>query len=298
MKRYRNLSTTAFTFASLMAAYQRARRGRRHRSDVLEFGRRREENVLYLSEELRSGAYQHGPYRAFTVYDAKKRHIQAATFRDRVVHQAVHGALEPVFERSFIFDSYACRKDKGVLAAIKRFERYARVNHYVLSMDISRYFASIDHERLLALLARKVNDSCMYTVCERIIRSISDGPGKGIPIGNLTSQLFANVYLNELDQYAKHTLRCKRYIRYMDDIVVFSNDKRFLHDVRREIDSFIAERLYLSFHPKKVQLTPVSVGVDYLGYRIYPHYKRLRKSSVKRFIARSRRLYVAEPNAH
>lgn len=289
MKSYTNLSEDAFSFNALVGAYERARRGRRYREDVLNFGSCLEEHLLELRDELQNGRYQHGPYRSFIVHDAKKRHIQAATFRDRIVHQAVNQALEPLFERGFIKDSYACRKGKGVLAAIKQFETFSRTGAYVLTADVSKYFATIDHETLLRLLSRRISDRQILQVCERIIRSIEESPGKGMPIGNLTSQLFANVYLNELDQFIKHTLRLKRYVRYMDDIAILESDKAVLHSAREQIESFVQERLLLELHPRKVQIAPIATGIDYLGYRIYPHHRMLRKSTVKRFIKRSRR---------
>jgi len=289
MKTYGHIFEDAFSFKALMHAYKRARRGKRYRYTALVFAENLEENILALRDELHTGTYEHGAYRQFIVHDAKKRHIQAAPFRDRAVHQAVYAALEPFFERSFIFDNYACRVGKGSLAAIDRFERYIKSSKYVLACDISKYFASINHTTLKQLLARRIRDQRMLRVCEIIIDSNNAEAGKGIPIGNLTSQLFANVYLNELDQFAKHTLRAPQYIRYMDDFVLLSNDKAFLHHAREHIEAFLADKLQLVLHPKKVQIVPVRTGIDYLGYRIFPHYRKLRKQTVKRFVARTKR---------
>lgn len=289
MKAHNNLFEKTCSFESLLSAYKRAKRGKSRRESVARFNWRLEAHILRLSEELLAGAYRPGFYRSFIVHDAKKRHIQAAPFRDRVVHQSVHATLEPVFEKSFIFDSYACRKGKGTWAAIAQFERYTRSGGYVLQGDISKYFASIDHAILLRLLAKRVRDTRMLALCESVIKSSEDAPGKGIPIGNLTSQLFANVYLNELDQFVKHTLRAKKYIRYMDDFVLASDSKAQLHYYREQIEAFVTNELKLELHPKKVQVVPASGGIDYLGYRIFPRYRKLRKSTVQRFLARTRR---------
>ncbi|MEX2008194.1 MAG: RNA-directed DNA polymerase, partial [Candidatus Spechtbacterales bacterium] len=205
------------------------------------------------------------------------------------VHHAVVAALEPIFDKGFIYDTYACRVGKGTQAALARFEQFSRVSRYVLSLDISKYFASIDHEILFSLLKRKISDTRMLELCQCIIASTENSPRRGIPIGNLTSQLFANVYLNEFDQYAKHTLRLPRYVRYMDDVAILSNDKKELHEVKGAAAEFMRERLGLVLHPRKVQIMPTASGIDFLGYRIYPHHRLLRKSTVMRFAARMKR---------
>lgn len=289
MKTYVNIFENAFSFENLLAAYMRARRGKQGRHEIATFGWRLEAKLLALREELLSGSYAHGVYRHFIVSDSKRREIQAAPFRDRVVHHAVVAALEPIFDKGFIYDTYACRVGKGTQAALARFEQFSCVSRYVLSMDISKYFASIDHAVLLSLLKRKIADARMLALCEKIIASTEDSPGRGIPIGNLTSQLFANIYLNEFDQYAKHTLHLPRYIRYMDDIAILSDDKQQLHEVKGAAAVFMRERLGLVLHPRKVQVMPLAAGVDFLGYRLFPHHRLLRKSTVVRFVARLKR---------
>jgi len=289
MKTHVNIFENAFSFENLLAAYLRARRGKQGRHEIATFGWRLEAKLLVLREELLSGSYAHGAYRHFIVCDSKRREIRAAPFRDRVVHHAVVAALEPIFDKGFIFDTYACRVGKGTQAALARFEQFSRVSRYVLSMDISKYFASIDHAILFSLLKCKIRDTRMLELCRRIIASTEDSPGRGIPIGNLTSQLFANMYLNEFDQYAKHTLRLPHYIRYMDDMVILSDDKKELHEVKEAAAVFMHERLGLALHPHKVQVTPISTGVDFLGYRIYPQHRLLRKSTVVRFAGRLKR---------
>jgi retron-type reverse transcriptase len=278
----------AFSWENLLNAYARARRGKQKREQIERFGWDLEANVQTLRTELIGGTYVHGPYRHFIVADSKRREIKAAPFRDRVVHQAVVAALEPIFERRFIFDSYACRKDKGTRAAIQRFEHFLRLSHYALTMDVSRFFASIDHAILIDLLARRVHDVRMMDLCRLIVNSSEDTPGHGIPIGNLTSQLFANVYLDELDQHVKHGLRERRYVRYMDDFAILADDKAHLHAQKCEIGGFLQDRLHLAVHPKKAQVAPTQRGIEFLGYRIFPHHRLLRTSTVKRFVARAK----------
>jgi retron-type reverse transcriptase len=289
MKTYTNIFENAFSFENLLAAYLRARRGKQGRHEIAQFGWRLEAKLLQLREELLSGSYAHGAYRHFIVSDSKRREIQAAPFRDRVVHHAVVAAIEPIFERGFIYDTYACRVGKGTQAALLRFEQFSRVSRYVLSLDISKYFASINHVTLLSLLQRKIRDTRLLLLCQRVIASTEHSPGRGIPIGNLTSQLFANIYLNEFDQFAKHILRLPRYVRYMDDVAILSNDKKQLHEVKEAAAAFLQDRLGLTLHPHKVQMTPTALGVDFLGYRIFPQYRLLRKSTVMRFVARTKR---------
>lgn len=275
-----------FSFERLLAAYRRARRGKGGRDEIAHFGWRLEANLLALREELLSGAYAHGSYRSFVVADSKRREIQAAPFRDRVVHQCVVAALEPVYERRFIYGSYACRKGKGTYAALARFERFARASRYALMMDISKYFASIDHALLLSLLERSVGDARMMGLCRIIIESSKTTPGVGIPIGNLTSQLFSNIYLNELDQFVKHQLHARRYVRYMDDFAILHDDREYLRDLKDRITDFLSARLRLVAHPHKVRIERIAQGVAFLGYRVFPHHRLLRGSTVRRFVSR------------
>lgn len=288
MNTHADMFEKAFSLENLIGAYRRARRGKGEREEVARFGWNLEKNLLELRTRLLGGTYAHGPYRKFIVSDSKRRKIKAAPFRDRVVHQAMVAALEPAFEKRFIFDSYACRVGKGTHAGIARFERFARVSRYALMMDISKYFASIDHSILFSLLSPKIRDERMLALCRIVIESSEETPGKGIPIGNLTSQLFANVYLDELDQYVKHGLRVRRYARYMDDFVLLHDDKLHLHELRQQITDFLATRLHLTVHPKKAQIEPVESGVNFLGFRIFLHHRLLRASTVKRFVARAK----------
>jgi retron-type reverse transcriptase len=279
-------------FKNLHSAFVQASRGKRSRPEVLAFTERLEENLIALRDGLRSGTYAQGGYRRFIVHDSKRRSIMAAPFRDRVVHHALCNVIEPLFERTFIHDSYACRRGKGTHAAVERFRQFMRRSPYretyIFQGDISKYFDSIDHEILYGLVARRITDERVLALVRHVIASANAQRGAGIPIGNLTSQLFANVYLSELDQFAKRTLRARRYIRYMDDFLILDTDKRMLADYRGQIGRFARERLGLTLHPRKSTIVPVRLGVDFLGYRVFENSVRLRGSTVRRFSKRTR----------
>ncbi len=289
------MSTTyseACSLGSLLSAYGRARKAGRYRDSALSFSYHLESNLLALHRELMDGTYVHGPYREFIVNDSKKRRIKAATFRDRVVHQALHAAIEPLFEAVFIRDSYACRKGKGTHQALRRIttwimregDRYP----YALACDISKYFASINQEVLMGLLARQVSDTRLLGLCRIVVESASDDLGVGMPIGNLTSQLFANVYLHELDCFVKRRLGMRRYIRYMDDFIIFGTDSASLQKTKKEIAVFLTGTLTLALHPTKAVIFPIPSGLTFLGYRLFRHHRKLRKSTVRRFARRTR----------
>lgn len=253
------------------------------------------ENLLKLKNELESGNYRHGNYCHFTVCDSKKRHIKAAPFRDRIIHHAVCNIIEPIFDKGFIYDSYACRINKGTHKAIKRLQSFIRTageltaKSYCLKCDISKYFDSVDQNILLKLVEKKIQDTKVLNLVKMIIYSDNRETRKGIPIGNLTSQLFANIYLNELDQFVKRKLQVKEYIRYMDDFLILDCDKKKLSKIKKEILEFLKERLKLELHPKKTSVFPTDKGIDFLGYQIFRNYRLLRKSTVKRFVKRTRK---------
>ncbi|MEX2405067.1 MAG: reverse transcriptase/maturase family protein [Candidatus Paceibacterota bacterium] len=289
MKTYNNIFHTIASIPALYAAWERARRGKRYRMQVLHFGYNLEDNLVDIRDELHDGTYTHGQYRTFIVRDSKKRLIKAACFRDRVVHNALYYALETIFEPMFIYDSYACREGKGTHVALDRAEHFMHKTEYVLTSDISKYFATINHEILLSLIKHKIRDRRVVDLCRIVIESSYDLTyGKGIPIGNLTSQLFANIYLNELDQFIKRELKAEYYIRYMDDIVIFSNDKKYLHECSTRMNEFLEEKLKLVMNPRKVAVFPHRTGLDFLGFRLFPHHRLLRRSTVQRFVRRTR----------
>jgi retron-type reverse transcriptase len=288
------------SFNNLHLAYLKARRCRRYRTAILKFGYDLEENLLALRRELANKTYRHGGYRKFIVADSKKRVIKAAPFRDRVVHHALCNVIEPILDRGFIYDSYACRKGKGTHAAVIRLEKFIkslRTNErererrmgpartYCLKCDVSKYFDNIDHEILLKILKKKIKDENVLW----LLREIIESNPRGIPIGNLTSQLFANVYLNELDHFVKRTLHEKYYTRYMDDFVVLGTDKKRLNRDKERIRSFLRDELKLELHPKKAEVFPIDKGVDFLGYVIRDNRRLLRKSTVNRFLKKKKR---------
>lgn len=312
MKRYKHLFEKICRLENLHLAYLKARKGKQKRPAVEKFTFNLESELLKLQRELSSETYVPGPYRQFHVYESKKRLISAAPFRDRVVHHAICNVIEPIFNVTFIYDSYACRIGKGTHAAVKRFCKFLKRNTYVLKCDISHYFPSIDHQILLELLRRKIADERIMKLLSVIIEhsppSEDYGPvwfpgddlfaplrPRGLPIGNQTSQFFANVYLNPFDHFIKETLREKYYLRYVDDFVVLGNAKKHLHEVKESMQEFLNRRR-LHLHKNKTQVFPAKEGTGFLGYRIFPTHLRVRKSNVHRFKRRLKRLQAAYAN--
>ena len=284
-KTYNNLYNRIFDFENLYQAYLLARREKRYHGDVMRFTAHLETNLVKLQRHLENRTYRTGSYKYFTVYEPKERLIAALPFADRVVHHALCNVIEPIFERSFISDSYACRVDKGVLAGVTRTTQFLRDSSrrrgqvYCLKGDVQKYFQSIDHKTLLHIVGRKI--SCGDTL--DLIREIIGSAGsRGIPIGNLTSQLFANVYLNELDHYVKDGMGVRYYVRYMDDFIILNPDRARIHQLLEKIRRFLSQRLQLSLN-KKTQIFPVKDrDIDFLGYRIWLDHRLLRKGNVKR----------------
>lgn len=290
MKTYKNLFEKICSFENLHLAYLKARKCKRYRDYVLEFSYNLEENLLKLQQELLTQTYQHGSYRKFIVCDLKKRLIKAAPFRDRIVHHALCNIIEPIFNKGFIYDSYACQKEKGTHKAVLRIRNFLKseLNSYCLKCDISKYFESIDHQILFKLIQKKIVDQKVLWVIKIILESSNKELDRGIPIGNLTSQLFANIYLNELDQFIKHRLRMKYYIRYMDDFLILDSSKKKLRQIKTEIREFLRNRLKLELHPRKANIFPIEKGINFLGYQNFKDYRLLRKNTVKRFIKRTK----------
>ncbi len=298
-KTYKNLYREICSFENLYRAYLKARKGKRNRQSVLRFTYGLEKNLFEIKEELESQSYKPGKYRAFFVNDPKKRLIKAAPFKDRVAHHALCNVIEPVFDKAFIYDSYACRRGKGTHAAVDRLQKFIRAMNggskrriYALKCDITKYFPSVDHETLVAVIGKKVKDKKTLWLIELIIQSSADreAPRKsGIPIGNLTSQLFANIYLNELDCFVKHYLGVRRYVRYVDDFIILHESKQKLHGIQRKITEFL-KSLHLELHPKKARVFPVELGVDFLGYVVFCSHRRLRKANVKKFTRKLKKL--------
>jgi len=307
VKTYRALYAQVCDFANLYAAYRAARRGKRSRADVAAFEFDMERHLLRLQSELREQRYRPGPYHNFHIHEPKRRLVSAAPFCDRVVHHALCRVIEPIWEARFINTSYACRVGKGTHKALDQCQVWTRRYCYAFHGDIVKYFPSIDIEIMRGLLAHHIADRQVLWLIKRILESgagIQDAespaayfPGdslfailrpRGLPIGNLTSQFWANVYLHELDMFAKHRLHCAAYLRYMDDFVLFSDDKAQLHAWKDAIHDFLEDRLRVMMHPRKSIIFPVTEGLDFCGFRIFPTHRRLRRSSVRRFVKRFR----------
>ena len=308
-KSFSNLYPMLYSFQNLLRSFYRARTGKRKRNDVVRFEFNLERNLINLSTELKNKTYSPGRYKNFYLYDQKRRLITAAPFRDRVVHHALLQVIEPIFERMFIYDSYGCRVGKGQHRACNRYQRFARNNRYVLRCDIQKFYPSVDHEILLKIINRWLKDKDIMWFIEKILESGKDilkdeyiptwFPGdnlftllerkRGLPIGNLTSQFFGNVYLNELDHFIKEKLRCRYYLRYMDDFALFHNSKKVLRDYLREISDFLAS-LRLVLKKERQFIAPTRIGLDFLGYRIFITHRLVRKSTVYRYSRKLKRL--------
>lgn len=273
--------------ANLRLAFWKAAKSKRAKADCRAFQERLEENVASLRAELLSGSVAVGEYHTFTIYDPKERTICAASFRERVLHHALMNVCELVLERAAIFDSYACRKGRGQQVAVRRATGYARQNGWFLKMDIRKYFDSIDQEVLRGLLARKFKDAGVLEVFDRILATYQTAPGQGLPIGNLTSQHFANYYLAPLDRFIKEGLQCRSYVRYMDDFVVWGETAAELREVWRRVEDFLTTELKLELK-SNVMLNRTERGMDFLGYRIFPRDLRLAKRSKRRFASKFR----------
>lgn len=279
---------------NLLGAWQEFVREKRNRKDVREFGRNLMSNLISLHQDLIDRIYKHGAYQAFRISDPKPRVIHKATVRDRIVHRAIYRILYPYFHSRFIYDSYSCRLGKGTHKAVKRFSvQAAKLSEndtkpvWILKCDIRKFFASIDQEILLGLLRQQIPDENIIWLIEKVISSFNSGiVGKGLPLGNLTSQLFANIYLNELDQFMKHQMKAKYYLRYADDFVILSRDKDYLLELTPKIADFLAERLKLELHPDKLFLTTIAFGVDFLGWVNFIKHRVLRTTTKRRMFKR------------
>lgn len=309
MKRVGNLWPGLVSFSNLMGAAHDAAAGKRSRPDVATFLLNLETEVLQLQRELSEGSYTPGPYRTFMIRDPKPRLISAAPFRDRVVHHAFTRVAEPVFERRFSKDSFACRECKGTHAALEQAKRAARVYPYALKLDVRKYFASIDHEILKYLLERAIKCKPTLGLAARIIDGSNSQPDaaaffagddlfspherrRGLPLGNQTSQFFANVYLDPVDQLVNRQWRPRAYVRYVDDLLVFDERREWLGEVREAVEAKLAD-LRLLAHAAKSRLYPVKDGVTFLGWRVFPGHTRLASGNAKRFRARMRRMQSA-----
>ncbi|MHB8660881.1 MAG: reverse transcriptase domain-containing protein [Minisyncoccota bacterium] len=277
---------------NLLDAWKEFLRGKQKKRDVQAFEYNLIKNISTLRADLSSGAYRHGSYSHFKISDPKPRDIHKARVRDRLLHHAIYRVLYPHFNRTFINDSYSCRLNKGThraMAALRRYAYQASKNHtktlWVLKCDIRKFFASVDHKILLAVLRRHLSDERTLALLENVIESFhSTAPGKGLPLGNLTSQLLVNVYMNEFDQFAKHRLKARHYVRYADDFVVLSTDRAWIESLLLRIRAFLHDHLKLDLHPSKVSITTFASGIDFLGWVHFPDHRVLRTSTKRRML--------------
>ncbi len=304
MKTYRNLFGELCSLENLELAFKRARKHKTLKPCVMEFEGNLSKNLVLLREELIAKTYHPKPLNTFILRDPKTRRISVSDFRDRVVHHAICNILEPIFEPRFIYDSYANRKGKGVLAALKRFDEFKRkvslngrrvkgahnanvVLGFVLKADIKHYFENVDHEKLIRVIGRTIRDKDVLELIWKVLRNHTCKVcGKGMPLGNLTSQFFANVYLNELDQHIKHKLEAKYYIRYVDDFVILYASLKQLSEWKQAISEFLGKELLLELHPQKSRIQPFGSGVDFLGFRCFYHFRLLRKKNIRKVLKR------------
>lgn len=269
------------------------------RKDVTSFSFRSEDFLFELYTQLRTKTYIHDPYKSFYVCDPKRRHIHKATVKDRVVHQALFRVLYPIFDTHFIYDSYSSRLEKGTHKGVKRLYNACRKVSknwkqatYILKCDIRKFFDTIDHAILRDLIKQKISDPDTLWLIDILLNSFEKQKGKGLPLGNVTSQLFANIYLNELDQFIKHILKAKHYFRYCDDFVIVHINEEFLKSAKRSIELFLREELSLELHPNKVEIRKLRRGIDFLGYIIIPHAIILRTKTKKRIFRKLERARI------
>ena len=313
MKIYTNLFNKIISLENLFASFDEFKTDKRNKKDVLKFEWNLEKNILDLNRELKYHKYEHAVYTKFRICDPKPRIINKATVRDRVLHHAIFRILNPVFEPSFISHSFSCQIGKGTHRGVRTLAKTLRqvsrnntVTCFALKCDIRKFFDSVDHAILLEIIKKKVKDTDAIWLLENIIKSFPPGePNRGrdscrrqaslfgtrhgIPIGNLTSQLFANVYLNELDYYMKHELKIKNYLRYTDDFVIVDSSKDELVELLPKIEHYLSKNLKLKLHPHKVEIRKFTNGIDFLGYVVLPHHIKLRCKTKRRIFTKTRK---------
>jgi retron-type reverse transcriptase len=306
MKRYGNLWPQIADFENLLKAARQAQKGKRFRRNVLTFNYNLERELERLQQELESRTYRPGHYRTFAIIEPKRRMISAAPYRDRVVHHALCNIIGPIFERTFIGDSYANRAGYGTHRALRRFTEFARSSRYILQADVKKYFPSIDLEILKQAIRRKIECQATLWLIDTIIDNSNEQepaieyfPGddlmtpltrrRGLPIGNLTSQFFANIYLNGFDHFVKEQLKARKYLRYVDDMALFANDRGFLAEARPAVEEYLAG-IRLKIHPIKSQLFETRRGASFVGFRVLPTQIRVRSENLRRSRRRVRQL--------
>ncbi len=289
MAAFRNLYNELCSYENLELAFKKARRHKTLKPYVMDFDKNRKENLLKLRADLLLHYYKPKALETFIIRDPKTRKISKSDFRDRVVHHALCNIIEPIFEKSFISDSFANRIGKGTLKAVERFDYFKRKvsknntrKCFVLKADIRHYFEEVSHDVLTHIISRKVKDENVIRLIKIILKNYkTKRAARGMPLGNLTSQFFANVYLHELDCFIKHNLKAKHYVRYVDDFVMLHTGKNTLEEWKTEIDSFLAQSLKLELHPDKSKISKLNRGICFLGFRIFYHHRLLKKSNLR-----------------
>lgn len=307
MKRFTHTYDNIISVENLLQAWQKFLRGKKHKKDIILFQAKLMDNILSLHQDLKNKTYIHGGYHAFNISDPKPRNIHKASVRDRLLHHAIYRILYPYFDKKFIHDSYSCRLGKGTHRAMDRLrDFYLKVSKnktktcYVLKCDIRKFFANIDHKILKEILEKNIKDKNILWLLGQVIDSFSANPigktygvnsiyamaemKKGLPLGNLTSQLLVNIYMNEFDQFMKRELKVKYYIRYADDFVMLSKNKNDLLSTLQYTEVLLREKLKLELHPDKVCIKTIASGLDFLGWVHFPYHRVLRTSTKKRAI--------------
>jgi len=300
MKTYKNLYEKTYSIENLISSFVKARKGKTKKDYIINFESNLNKNLRQLQLELKNKIYKPHRLKKFIVCDPKTRTIHASIFRDRIVHHAVVNILKPIYEKIFIYDSFASRKFKGTHEAVKRFEYFLRKvssngqkikNHFnnnsikgfILKADVKHYFATMSHEILIDILRKNIRDEDFIWLIKIILNNFDTKiKGQGVPLGNYTSQFLANVYLNRLDYFVKHKLKAKYYIRYVDDFVILHDNKKVLEEYLIKIKKYL-KNLRLELHPDKSRIYPLRNGITFLGYRIFYHYKLLRKRNINSF---------------
>ena len=304
MKVYKNLFEKIISIPNVFVSWEEFKSDKRKKADVQAFEFDLERNLFALCRDLKGKRYIHAPYTGFYIYDPKVRHVHKASVRDRILHHAVFRILNPLYDKTFISNSFSCRvgkgSHKGVLAVeimIRKESRNFTRSCFALKCDVRKFFDSIDHRTLISILDKRITDRDVMWLLEEVICSYSAGQTnlfdrQGLPIGNLTSQLFANIYMNEFDQFVKHKLKVRNYARYTDDFVIVSTDRAYLENILEPIKEFLGEKLQLSLHPNKISIRACHQGVDFLGYVALP-YHRLVRARTKRRIFRKMKERIA-----
>lgn len=290
MKRANNLLPCIEEMDNLRLAFWKASKGKRYAASVLAYQKDLEQNLGVLQQQIKDGYVEVGDYRYFNVYEPKKREICASAFSEQVLHHALMNICHDYFDRAQIFDSYASRKGKGTYAAIERAGKYTNKYSWYLKLDVRKFFASIHHDVVKQQLARAFKEDRLLHIFYQIIDSYEASENRGLPIGNLTSQYFANHYLSQLDHHIKERLQAKAYVRYMDDMVLWSQDQQTLKDWLLYIKEFLEERCQVSLKP--FQLNRTDRGLPFLGYRLHPYHIRLLQKSKRRFEKKIRKIYL------